>query len=178
MSKQSEIMDRLAAAQERREAQQMQRLMARAKTQLKDAGLEVEAELVVNPLQAILPLALLEKWDVTRLLDEIGAYAADSAAEGEPEPFDKAVRAAWQAAGQTFGTASLLAGLITAYSGAVRSGEGFAAAPASVEPSQESSEVPPEPHHPEARRPTALKPLAPFRRRAPLDAQRSDQDDA
>ncbi|MCY1374919.1 hypothetical protein D9M69_622930 [compost metagenome] len=77
----------------------------------------------MNPLQAALSLALLEKWDVTRFLDEVRAYAAASAPEGGPEHFDGAVRAAWQAAGQTFGAASLLAGLITAYGAAVKGGK-------------------------------------------------------
>lgn len=77
---------------------------------------------IVNPLQATLSLALLEKWDVTRLLEEVGAYAIASAAEGEAESFDKTVRAAWQEAGQMFGTAGLLAGLITAYGAAVKGG--------------------------------------------------------
>lgn len=167
--------DPLHAASERRHAEQMQRLVDRSKAALNVAGLHALAAAVVNPLQAILPLALLEKWDVSRLLDEVIAYAAALELERGPERFDDVIREAWQAPGQTFGTASLLAGLVTAYNGAVKASEAFVA---SFEPHQEPAETPTEQHHPEAHRPTALKPLVPFRRRLVSGAQRSDRDDA
>ena len=49
---------------------------------------------------------------------------------------------------------------------------------ASFEPAQEFAQKRPASHRPAAPQPVGLKPLVPFRRRAPLDVQRSDRDDA